>query len=121
MYSNVHCVCVRMRRALSLLLLLLYSLLYYSPLAQTSPGSVAACFTHDDGGFDYVFNCAGETKYGQSDEVYKEKVTDLTLLCAKQVRRPEQRERAREPLVTACLRFSLFPPLVSIVRRPPRA
>ena len=41
-------------------------------------GSVKSCFTSDDGTFDYVFNCAGETKYGQSDEVYKEKTTDLT-------------------------------------------
>lgn len=33
------------------------------------PGSVERVFTDDKGGFDYVFNLAAETKYGQSDEV----------------------------------------------------
>lgn len=43
-------------------------------------------FARDDAStqFDYVFNCAAETKYGQSDEVYDEKVYQLTLSVAKE-------------------------------------
>lgn len=33
--------------------------------------------------YDYVFNCAGETKLGQTNAVYQEKITDLTVVCAK--------------------------------------
>lgn len=33
--------------------------------------------------YDYVFNCAGETKLGQNNTVYQEKITDLTVVCAK--------------------------------------
>lgn len=33
--------------------------------------------------YDYVFNCAGETKLSQNDAVYKEKITELTVVCAK--------------------------------------
>jgi len=34
------------------------------------------------GKFTYVFNLAAETKYGQTEEVYNEKVFDLTVKCA---------------------------------------
>lgn len=33
--------------------------------------------------FDYVFNLAGETKYSQTVEVYKENIKDVSLTCAK--------------------------------------
>jgi nucleoside-diphosphate-sugar epimerase len=37
----------------------------------------------DDGGnkWDFVFNLAGETKYSQTDEVYKENILDLSVTC----------------------------------------
>ncbi|KAJ3283567.1 hypothetical protein HK104_010328 [Borealophlyctis nickersoniae] len=42
-------------------------------------------FKKDDGtGFDYVFNLAAETKYGQSEEVYDEKVFQLSVTVAKE-------------------------------------
>ncbi|KAJ3083563.1 hypothetical protein HK102_001015 [Quaeritorhiza haematococci] len=34
--------------------------------------------------FDYVFNLAAETKYGQSEEVYEEKVYQVTVTAAKE-------------------------------------
>lgn len=34
--------------------------------------------------FDIVFNCAAETKYGQSEEVYAEKVFNLSVVVAKE-------------------------------------
>jgi len=33
---------------------------------------------------DYVFNCAGETKSGLTDPVYKEGIYKLSLNCAQQ-------------------------------------
>jgi len=39
-------------------------------------------FTLGDGKFDLVFNLAAETKYSQTDEVYKEKVLELSVKCA---------------------------------------
>lgn len=32
---------------------------------------------------DYVFNLAGETKYSQTEEVYKENIIDVSVTCAK--------------------------------------
>lgn len=32
--------------------------------------------------YDYVFNCAGETKLSQNEAIYKEKITDVTQVCA---------------------------------------
>jgi len=39
----------------------------------------------DDGGYkwDLVFNCAGETKYSQTEEVYKENIIDVSTTTAK--------------------------------------
>lgn len=34
--------------------------------------------------WDFVINCAGETKSGQTDPVYKEGILKLSLNCAKQ-------------------------------------
>jgi len=49
----------------------------------TSNASITKCFTIEEGGkFTYVFNLAAETKYGQTEEVYNEKVYDLSVKCA---------------------------------------
>ena len=37
-----------------------------------------------DGHIDYVFNCAGETKSGQTDPVYREGIYKLSMNCAQQ-------------------------------------
>lgn len=49
--------------------------------------NAASCrnaFIDPDGDYDYVINAAGETKHGQSDPVYKEGITKLSLNCAKE-------------------------------------
>lgn len=33
--------------------------------------------------FDYVINLAGETKYSQTEEVYKENIIDVSVTCGK--------------------------------------
>jgi len=48
----------------------------------TSPASITKCFALGDGTFDLVFNLAAETKYGQTDAVYQEKVLELSVKCA---------------------------------------
>ena len=35
----------------------------------SNPTSCERVFTDEQGAFDFVFNLAGETKYGQTDEV----------------------------------------------------
>lgn len=45
--------------------------------------SLSKAFADDGGAFDYVFNCAGLTKYGQVDQVYQENIFDLSVNCAK--------------------------------------
>lgn len=48
--------------------------------------SVASCqnaFASDES-IDYVINCAGETKSGQTDPVYKEGIYKLSMNCAQQ-------------------------------------
>jgi len=37
-----------------------------------------------EGTWNFVFNLAAETKYSQSDEVYKESIIDLATVCAKE-------------------------------------
>jgi len=44
---------------------------------------VDRAFKMDEYSFDYVINLAAETEYGQSDEVYKEHVYQLSINCAK--------------------------------------
>ena len=34
--------------------------------------------------FDYVFNCGGETRYSQEDEVYRARSLDLSVAVAKE-------------------------------------
>jgi len=48
----------------------------------TSAESVAKIFTLPEGKFNLVFNLAAETKYGQTDAVYAEKVLDLSVKVA---------------------------------------
>jgi len=48
----------------------------------TSAESVAKIFTLPEGKFSLVFNLAAETKYGQTDAVYAEKVLDLSVKVA---------------------------------------
>ncbi|KYQ90749.1 NAD-dependent epimerase/dehydratase family protein [Tieghemostelium lacteum] len=49
----------------------------------TSSVSITKVFTLEGGKkFNYVFNLAAETKYGQTDAVYNEKVFDVSLKCA---------------------------------------
>jgi len=51
----------------------------------TNAGSIAKMYTIDGGGkFTFVFNLAAETKYGQTEEVYNEKVYDLSVKCAQE-------------------------------------
>jgi len=48
----------------------------------TSAASIAKVFTLEGGKFNLVFNVAAETKYGQTDAVYAEKVLDLSVKVA---------------------------------------
>ncbi|XP_031573743.1 uncharacterized protein LOC116307614 [Actinia tenebrosa] len=48
-----------------------------------NPGSVEKAFL-DDGDFEFCFNCAGETKYGQIKEVYEDGIYKLSINCAKE-------------------------------------
>jgi len=48
----------------------------------TSAASIAKIFTLEGGKFNLVFNLAAETKYGQTDAVYGEKVLDLSVKVA---------------------------------------
>jgi len=50
-----------------------------SNLARES--MVNKVFDTTDGKWDYVINCAGETKYSQTDEVYKENIIDVSTTC----------------------------------------
>lgn len=38
-------------------------------------------FSTADGPIHLVFNLAGETKYGQAEHVYQQKVVDITRKC----------------------------------------
>lgn len=48
-----------------------------------NPTSCQNAFKTDDGsGWDYVINCAAETKPGQTDPVYQEGIVKLAINCA---------------------------------------
>lgn len=49
-----------------------------------SPASIASIWSDSGIKFDYVINCAAETKYGHTDEVYKERVHHLSVACAQE-------------------------------------
>jgi nucleoside-diphosphate-sugar epimerase len=51
-----------------------------TPLTQEP--KIAALFDESEGKWDYVFNLAGETKYSQTEAVYKENVIDVAIKCA---------------------------------------
>eukprot|EP00048_Salpingoeca_helianthica_P022045 m.16057 g.16057 ORF g.16057 m.16057 type:complete len:368 (+) comp6808_c0_seq1:868-1971(+) len=48
---------------------------------------VKNAFTHPDGEFDFVFNCAGITKSGQDDEVYRDNILQISVLAATEAAR----------------------------------
>jgi len=55
----------------------------YKQANLSSPASIEKNFAPPDGGkWDLVVNLAAETKYGQTEEVYKEKVLDVAKKCA---------------------------------------
>jgi len=55
----------------------------YRQANLTADAGIKRAFDRDDGKqFNIVLNFAAETKYGQTDEVYKEKVLDLTTKVA---------------------------------------
>jgi nucleoside-diphosphate-sugar epimerase len=45
--------------------------------------TIGKVFDQESFKFDFVFNLAGETKYSQTDEVYKENIFDVSVTCAK--------------------------------------
>ncbi|KYK55402.1 NAD dependent epimerase/dehydratase family protein [Drechmeria coniospora] len=54
------------------------------------PDALARIFDRPDGKqWDYVFNCGGETRYSQEDEVYKLRSLNLSLNLAKEAARRE--------------------------------
>ncbi|XP_071439469.1 uncharacterized protein [Hetaerina americana] len=48
------------------------------------PASCENAFLDEGNPIDFVVNCAGETKYGQTDPVYREGILKLSLNCANQ-------------------------------------
>lgn len=48
----------------------------------TSPAAIAKAYALEGGKFNFVFNLAAETKYGQTEAVYNEKVLDLSVKVA---------------------------------------
>jgi len=51
-------------------------------LSVISASCQSALSVEEDGGWDYVINCACETKSGQTDPVYREGILKLSLNCA---------------------------------------
>jgi nucleoside-diphosphate-sugar epimerase len=50
-----------------------------------SPAAIASCFALDGGrSFDFVFNLAAESKYGQEEPIYTEKTHDVALKIAQE-------------------------------------
>jgi len=69
-----------------------HTAVFANPIVQFVQGNLASaasikkCFALDDGrSFDYVFNCAAETKYGQDEPIYKEKLHDVCMKIAQEV------------------------------------
>jgi len=52
----------------------------------TSAQSIAKCFDIPGGKFNYVFNCAAETKFGQDVAIYEEKTLSLAIKVATEAR-----------------------------------
>ena len=51
-------------------------------VACVASAGVAKAYALEEGTWDWVINLAAETKYGQTEEVYKEKVLDLSVKVA---------------------------------------
>jgi len=51
-------------------------------LSFISASCQSALSVEEDGGWDYIINCACETKSGQTDPVYREGILKLSLNCA---------------------------------------
>jgi len=49
----------------------------------SNQGGITKAYTLKEGKFNIVFNLAAETKYGQTEEVYKEKIFDMSVNLAK--------------------------------------
>ncbi|KRT82739.1 epimerase, partial [Oryctes borbonicus] len=64
--------------------------IFDSPLVEfksanlINPDSCNLAFATDGANWDFVINCAGETKMGQTDPVYKEGIFKLSINCAKE-------------------------------------
>lgn len=58
------------------------SLVEFKQTPLTQEAKVAALFDESEGKWDFVFNLAGETKYSQTEAVYKENVIDVAVKCA---------------------------------------
>ena len=52
-----------------------------------SPQSIEKCFARESGKWDVLINLAAETKYGQTEEVYKEKVLDVLKKCTDEAKK----------------------------------
>ncbi|KAK6185056.1 hypothetical protein SNE40_007377 [Patella caerulea] len=57
------------------------SVLEFKHANLINPASTEEAFSDDGNSFDYVVNLAAETKYGQSDPVYKEGIVKLSQMC----------------------------------------
>jgi len=58
------------------------SLVEFKQTPLTQAPKVEALFDEAEGKWDYVFNLAGETKYSQTEAVYKENVLEVAVKCA---------------------------------------
>jgi len=62
--------------------------IFSSPLVEfkqtplTQQPKIETLFDETEGKWDFVFNLAGETKYSQTEAVYKENVIDVAIKCA---------------------------------------
>jgi nucleoside-diphosphate-sugar epimerase len=58
-------------------------LLEFKQTPLTQEAKIETLFDESEGKWDYVFNLAGETKYSQTEAVYKENIIDLSVKCGK--------------------------------------
>jgi len=59
----------------------IYSKIDFKQVNISRQQTIAKVFD-DDAPFDFVFNCAGETKYSQADAVYQENIIDVSVTSA---------------------------------------
>jgi len=58
-------------------------LLEFKQTPLTQEAKIETLFESSEGKWNYVFNLAGETKYSQTEAVYKENIYDLSVRCAR--------------------------------------